>query len=953
MNEHRHTGTTGTLNWPLLLHAFSIISFALVYCCLPLSFELHTVNNLIVSDATINGTHVSSRVQTAYTFIVAGAACVLLVYRLLKYLVARTRLNLLRQEELILISTASLCLCFLQAMEIQSIVTLKILHLVFWLRVAMLLTGNKTGNDLLADKMVFSLSLCYAFFLMLAVLFLWGGHDWVKEHSVWLFFTLFVSCISAYVSLNHFLHRSAVQVSLLLLPLAAIPLLAFLSLELLFYFRQEAGYFIRFRLIFGLSLTGIFVAAFLWLRRCRIHRPERLIRNLVGPSIIFAFVLLSYYKPVMHQHTDLFEYGNYANPVMKIFRFGKIPLLDFCSSHMLSEQWFGCLYTLIFGYNDRLDFIVYTFLNGLVFLLALYWFFNRLFHRPLVSLFFVLLFPLLNEVFYAFVFLAVFPLLFSRQLLEKPRPKTFLGLFLVLSALILWRIDTGSATVMASLFYFPLLWFAARKKFPVPAFFKGLLLFLLTLSAGLAFTMMLRSPEIILGAVNMALHYFSANQAHGYKQIIYSFTQQFYILYVLLPAAGIAACIYILAALRRMDLSRTWSRSFLLLSSLFLFLLFFANLQRALVRHGYAEGEDLSLTSTFFAASGLLAVYWCPSQRAAIQAAVFYIVSFFAFFILKFFPFKMACTALEAALTRNAFRNIDYDLFVDAYRGRMKPDTAFANKNYTGLRQFLDQHLQPGQTFLDFSNTPMLYYYCNRESPGYFTQNLQNSNDDYLQLSLLKQADTARAPVVVFASYPREWLDHLDEVPNALRYYLVAEHIFSYYVPYGIIGNKSVWISRSLAPVPSAAQADTLLAQAEVIPLNLLPEYTGAFYAEQPEALQTARVFGPKDLVLHNDSLRIRLDESILSWKHCYLAIEFRPRQEPFDPYPVELRLLDSNLAAVGAFPFIRRDKVSSRYLIRLSNHYFWHRHSRLEIDIAPAGEVKQISILKDTRFAD
>ena len=70
---------------------------------------------------------------------------------------------------------------------------------------------------------------------------------------------------------------------------------------------------------------------------------------------------------------------------------------------------------------------------------------------------------------------------------------------------------------------------------------------------------------------------------------------------------------------------------------------------------------------------------------------------------------------------------------------RYQEDAIFARDNYLELKSFLDKNVPQPATFLDFSNTPMLYFYTQRNVPSYFNQYMQNTVDGYLQRENLKK----------------------------------------------------------------------------------------------------------------------------------------------------------------------------------------------------------------------
>jgi hypothetical protein len=934
-----------------LIHALGIVGFLLIRFCLPLSFDLGTPKNLILSQATQYGVDIPARVSTAYRLIVGGSVAVLGLYMLFRRMSRKRWLQLHHFRELLLLAVAMICLSFLRIMDVHCDTLLLLLFCIWcWRMAVIVLTRFRAPLKILRQPDVFALSLGYGFLLNFSVVFLFGGQAGIAGDPVLLFIVALTLVAAAYPLLQRLFGWGIRRTSLFLAPLAAAPPLAFLVIELLFYARETHGHFSRFRLAWSLAMLALFA-----LNAWRLHRKKtpslrNIVRLAVGPAIVCGLVLLATYSPVIEQQTEMFETANQALPLMDVFLYGKIPLLDFMSSHMLSEQWFGYLYTLIFGYQDHSAFQVYGFMNYLVFLMLLYWLLNRIFSRPLLSAFFILLFPLMREVLFEQIFSAILLFFFTRKLVERPSPRAFFSFCLALLAIILWRLDAGSAAVFATAVYLPLLWWACRVRFPFVAAVKGIGLFLGLLLALTGIAMALRSPDMVLKDVRMALHYFSGNQAHGLRQLLTSFAQQFFILHVLLPVSAVICCACILMELRAKSRDPFGRDHQLLAASLLLFLLFFANFQRGLVRHGYAEGEETYLTGTFFAAAALLLAYRFAASRAVLRIPLFYGGAFALFFIIKFFPYKPGMVTAESALAESSMQKLDRMLYSRPYEGRVLPDSGFID-TYRPLKEFMDRHLSPQQSFLDFSNSPMLYYHCRRESPGYFCQNLQNTVDDYLQLALLGAVDTHKTPVVVFAGYPRTWMDRVDDVPNAVRLPLIAEYIYSSYRPYGILGTRSIWVSRSMQVPPLTVQ-DTLPDRPEIIPLGLLPEYTGAFYATKAQAgdLREIRSWQPDGTTLHDDVLQIALDSAVLSEQHCFIAITFRKDSAGKAPYQVEAQFFDSAAHRPMMLQFDRKGAVSDMYLLRLSNHYFWHRNSFLRLHITHGKDIARVSLLNDPR---
>jgi hypothetical protein len=280
-----------------------------------------------------------------------------------------------------------------------------------------------------------------------------------------------------------------------------------------------------------------------------------------------------------------------------------------------------------------------------------------------------------------------------------------------------------------------------------------------------------RSFDALLLNFKTALHYVAASQAHGFSQITSFFSHQFFIIHILIPTGAVFMLFSSVFYLRKSKFDLFDFDHKLALSIVFLILLFFANAQRGLVRHGFAEQHEFYFISTFVLALSLFSVLRYRKRRKQNQVLLFFFSCFFLFFVVKFFPYNPEKTVLEKAIRQTEKSSISNPFQVSTYSGRMERNTEFEKNTYLNLKQFLDQNIAKNQTFLDFSNTPMLYYYCRREVPGYFNQNLQNSVDDFLLDALLSSISVDKIPVVVFHSVPKTWFDATDQIQNEVRYY--------------------------------------------------------------------------------------------------------------------------------------------------------------------------------------
>lgn len=273
---------------------------------------------------------------------------------------------------------------------------------------------------------------------------------------------------------------------------------------------------------------------------------------------------------------------------------------------------------------------------------------------------------------------------------------------------------------------------------------------------------------------------------------------------------------------------------------------------------------------------------------------------------------------IERFFIENTVKNIDHHYENPTLQGRIIPETEYANDTYVEFKKFLDKNLKKEQSFLDFSNSPMLYFYCNRNVPSYFCQSLQNTVDDYLQLDMLKRSGRENIPVAVYSNYPPNWFDATDGVPNIMRQYLVAEYIYKNYHPFGIINNKSIWTANNSNFTWGINRQDTICLQPHTFEYKKAAYYINRYYDAHHFNLLT-KIDEQHNLNKDGDSSFV-INEDVSRLHHVYARIIMSGQQ---DENEINVTLNDST-SLIGSFTF-QTTSGDSAYMLRLSNHYLWH----------------------------
>ena len=263
---------------------------------------------------------------------------------------------------------------------------------------------------------------------------------------------------------------------------------------------------------------------------------------------------------------------------------------------------------------------------------------------------------------------------------------------------------------------------------------------------------------------------------------------------------------------------------------------------------------------------------------------------------------------------------MDEYLRSDEFEGRNLGKQEFADTAFVELKSFFDERLSSDQTFLDFSNSPMLYFYCERNVPSYFCQSQQNMVDDFLQLEQINAANIERVPYAVYSSYPHIWFDKTDGIWNNMRYYILAEYIYVNYKPYGIVNGKSIWIDKNKTDNNARFEQDTLIEQTFHLKYGLSADIVANYFknegANDIDLLEKTYAVN-KEEYAH----LITMDKALTRQKGIYLNLTF---EEELQTEFIEVELLDTQEVKLGSYRFETRAGEKS-YMMMLSNTYQWH----------------------------
>lgn len=512
------------------------------------------------------------------------------------------------------------------------------------------------------------------------------------------------------------------------------------------------------------------------------------------PWMLAGIVALVLYKPVVTPEIDWFEDGNRILPLQQWFQFGKIPFLDTFSSHALSDWGWGALYSLLNG-ADPMGVFVYGFLLGPIVSVLIYFLILRLSDSPFIALFIALFYPYTDFLIPSYYHLVPLTAILLIRLSRNQSVKNYFLYFLLLLFMMVWRIDLGISNFIAGVGGLLLVWYCVPDfKIQMTSLKKAALYTGISVVFIFCIALIIQGPTLLFSRLGEMTGYLNSLQAYGLKDLSSAANNKYYSLYFVMPVVVLMIAGYAFYKLIRSE-EISSPQALISVTIIFFSIFYISNLQRGLVRHTLAEQWDTALTSY-----GFLILVSPVFYRIRKNQSLAY--SFFGFFALA--TIVVVNYKLD---TPEGNRNNFYDAVVRYAQGPLPVKLSFTgdrtiepggyrDEKYGELDLWMKKNTADTSTFLDFSNTPMLYYFLNRKTPNYLCQIPHTAHNDVMQDYLLNELPAYDIPVTLFANYPQSYWDQLDGIPNALRHYKISEYIYSHYSPYAILNHHSVWAKK-------------------------------------------------------------------------------------------------------------------------------------------------------------
>ncbi len=491
------------------------------------------------------------------------------------------------------------------------------------------------------------------------------------------------------------------------------------------------------------------------------------------PIIIAALAMFRYYNHGLALGPfDLLHKGERTTPVQQLFQYGKIPYVDFLPAHGLSDLLFQSFYSLINGYRGLEMLIWWELLPKVFAAIILYFVLYSISKSPIFSFLTIILLPTESFYFYnvdvAFSFLSV---LCFYLFLKKPASQRLYWIWLSNIFVSLWTPSLGVATFLGSILMLLLFFVKNKWRYLREAFLS----FVYVAGGSFVFYILLLAikQKNIADVITLIFQYLKADTLiGGYAIIAKGYSPLAIFQYVLCPAL-FAVC-FLTVIVKLINREKVGAQNFILA---FVAIMSLVLSFRGLARHGLIEGFN----PYFFLF--LLLVFPFSLESISRRAAQIFFVTVLLLYHFLFPNFSVLAKEGELFWFKN-------------WRDKEARVVINDDSQYRSLSRFLDFRLSKEQTFYEFINAPMLYFFTNREVPGQFFLPTLFYSSDPSQLITLKNLqefyDNEKMPIVIFRKL--DWFGwHIDNIPSEARSFRITEFIYRNYEPLGEIDDYLIF----------------------------------------------------------------------------------------------------------------------------------------------------------------
>ncbi|GEM_PF-5460257 len=493
-------------------------------------------------------------------------------------------------------------------------------------------------------------------------------------------------------------------------------------------------------------------------------------------------------------NTDLFEQANLAVPTSQFVLFGKIPFVESLSAHLVSDWLSGIVYYLF--NRDYLGslFSPYFPLLSLIWVIVFYYLLSKIIDKDMALIIAITVSAsgnLLNgPTWQSLSLVSVISIIIIANRQSFCR---YFWFWLLIALGVCIRADVGMSVGIGIVCSYIIYAILKKEKInilkAVSAFGVVVLIFVgaFTITCfvkGVSVVSRIREFVDVLGASNELWARVSIGQDGSFG---------FVLVYVIIP---VVVCLLLIAVILSVKFSHNSAVSKInYIMTMSMGFAYVINLQRILVRHNYLE------CGTFIMIFGTGALFIGLALNVLLNNKAVILIPISIFLVTGFSLMGTKTDYNYDSAIDKAFDNLEEVDVKSQYRfidkvNRVEISEAMKNK-YEPLVSRINEILEDGETFVDFSNQSLIYSLSKRESPVYVSESPGLVSGEKSQESFIEEVDRLNPPILISAIDKNVLFGtQIDDVNINYRLYKIAEFINENYLPMEQCNEYMIWVKR-------------------------------------------------------------------------------------------------------------------------------------------------------------
>jgi len=767
-------------------------------------------------------------------------------------------------------------------------------------------------------------SLKWAFFcsfLILNILISVYHREFIFDNFSYIF--VFLVLFFCYL-LNSLKETNQLMLKAFLIPASLYFIIFSVFVELSYVLVQYEVYIWNFKYI---KYTPFFITLLLLLIFFTLnYKKEKIIEweKFIYPLMLLGISLISIQPKYTNEvNLDIFEGANHGISIYEYFNYSMVPIVENFGAHALYNTFWGILYGIINNDSKDAIFAIYSVYRLPLEIIIFYFILSRFVSRDF-TFFFCIVFPF-NFNFFNMLDLASFVVIIFILVLKRPSLKNYILFWTITFILILHKIDTGLAFGLSSsilLFLFSLINFhkLSLKKF--------LLSFLVVSTFFLLIYLYLAKINDIdpIERLEEIKYILNSQVSWAYSGYYTLYDKRVVFIYFLIPAITLFISLILLnKSLQQKNFNKLCQISVILIFGFAVLL----NMNRILTRHSLLETIVYTQFASFIF---FYAIYFFKDSQKYLSVFLLPL-----FILLYSYPQNIK---LESLSNIFLYKLDSKDIFEYIHKKVPRTNSSSLTQKYEEYKYVFDTLLDPDETFVDYTNSTLIYALTSYKKPFYVNQFPALINGETMQNRAISQIKNTKSTLLLLPLSKNTISNSIDGIPISLKYYLISEYLYMNYRPLFILDSQFyVWVKNDsyerIRNRLALLKDNSIFSVSDAHSMTLQSVNPDIYYNLGYLPYIMANLDKSKNKDIYSSENSVKIDEKItdnlfdlknlsinktMTW---YIMIKNKSLINNVKEFSVQL--LDEHKNILSNYQFTLNDFKEGTYILRISSDYIWY----------------------------